>query len=124
MERQLICTAGRWNTSLRGQTERVGVVQPGEEKAPRRAGGGLSVPKWGYKKKNRTDCLAGFAVIGQGKFISNQKSRREIFRLDTGKNFFNSKVVEALEQFSIISNAKGFYLLLSFSSVLLKNKEN
>lgn len=63
-------------------------------------------------------------MIGQGKFISNQKSRREIFRWDTGKNFFNSKVVEALAQFSIISNAKGFYLLLSFSSVLLKNKEN
>lgn len=124
MERHFICTAGRWNTSLRGQTERVGVVQPGEEKAPISSGWGLSVSKWGYKKKNRTDCLAGFAVIGQGKFISNQKSRREIFRLDTGKNFFNSKVVEALAQFSIISNAKGFYLLLSFSSVLLKNKEN
>lgn len=53
MERQLICTAGRWNTSLRGQTERVGVVQPGEEKARRRAGGGLSVSKWGYKKKEQ-----------------------------------------------------------------------
>ena len=52
-------------TPLRGQAERAGAVQPGEEKAP----GHL---KAGYKRKG-TDSLAESAVAEQRKMVSNLK---------------------------------------------------
>ena len=49
------------------QAERVGVVQPGEEKALGRPYSSLPVPKQGaYKKDKERDFLAGPVVIGQG----------------------------------------------------------
>lgn len=115
MERQLICTAGTWNTSLQGQTERAGDVQLGEEKAPRRDESGMSVSKGGYKKE-QTDSLAWSAVTEQGKIVSNLK-RREIFRLDIGKKFF---IVDLLKHWNNLTSSQMqrdftfFHLFLQF----------
>ena len=49
---------------LRGQSDRVGVVQPGEEKAPGRPYRGLSLPN-GACKKDGVKFLAGSAAIAQ-----------------------------------------------------------
>ncbi|GAB0185906.1 triadin [Grus japonensis] len=53
---------------LRREAERVGVVQPGEEKAPGRPYSSLPVPEEYLKGigKLERDCLQGHGVIGQG----------------------------------------------------------
>ena len=54
---------------LGGQAERVGAVQPGEEKAAGRPDCGLSVPEGRLIRKMGTDCLAELVAIGQGVMV-------------------------------------------------------
>jgi len=56
---------------LRGQAERAGAVQPGEEKAPRRSDSGLSICKGEAVRKKGTDTVAGSVVTGQGEMVSD-----------------------------------------------------
>ena len=49
---------------------RVGVVQPGEEKAPGRPYSGLPVLKGGYRKDGE-GLLSGSVVMGQGVMVLN-----------------------------------------------------
>jgi len=53
------------------KAERVGTVQPGEEKAVGRPYCGLLVPEGDLKRKTRTIVLAGPVVIGQGEMVLN-----------------------------------------------------
>ena len=56
---------------IRGQAERLGAVQPGNEKAVGRSESGLSVSKREAIKKKDADTSAECVVTGQGKMVSN-----------------------------------------------------
>ena len=56
---------------IRGQAERLGAVQPGNEKAVGRPESGLSVSKREAIKKKDADTSPECVVIGQGKMVSN-----------------------------------------------------
>ena len=56
---------------IRGQAERLGAVQPGNEKAVGRPESGLSVSKREAIKKKDADTSAECVVTGQGKMVSN-----------------------------------------------------
>ena len=73
-----------------GPLERVGVVQPGEEKAPRRPSSSLPVLKGGYRKDGEGLLIRECRDKKRGYSFKLKDSR---FRLDTRKKFFPVRVV-------------------------------
>jgi len=75
---------------LGGQAERVGVVQPGEEKAPGRPYCGFQYLKGVYKKDGERLCSKPCSNRTRSKGF---KLKKGSFRLDIRKNFFTVRVV-------------------------------
>jgi len=76
---------------LWGKAERVGAVQPGEEKAAGRPYGSLPVPEGAYKKDWKN--IFSRACCGRTR-SDGFKLREGRFRLDTRKKFFTIRVMK------------------------------
>ena len=75
---------------LRGQAERVGALQPGEEKDPTRPYSSLPVPEGAYRKAEEGLFIRAGSDRTRGNGFKLEESR---FRLDIREKFFTVRVV-------------------------------
>ena len=83
MKPQILCSPG-------GQATRVGALQPGEEKAPRRPYSGLPVPEGAYRKAGEGLFIRACSDRMKGNSFKLEEVR---FRLDIRKKFFTMRVM-------------------------------